>query len=127
MTPPLNILICEDNEFVLQITGFALEAEGFKIEMAKNTDEIFHKLTTNIKPSLILLDLNLPENGGAYVLSKLKNEKETKNIPVVLFSGEANLAEIAANLNADGYIQKPFEVATLIETVKKYVHPQIFK
>lgn len=82
------ILICEDNLPVLQITRFALEAEGFNVETATNTDEVYQNLEKDIKPSLIILDLNIPQVGGESVIHSLRSREETKSIPIILFSGK---------------------------------------
>jgi len=121
MKGPTFILVCEDSDDVLFITTFTLEAEGFIVITAKNTDELFLKLHSDPKPALILLDLNIPEIGGKAVIQQLKKMDDTKNIPVILFSGEEKLAEIASELKADGYLKKPFDITDLKELVAKFV------
>lgn len=118
------ILICEDSEPVAHLVSFAVKSQGFDAEIATTTEAIYQKIQLN-KPDLILLDLNLPGSGGAEALKKLKDQKETQQIPVILFSGEENLAEKAAELKADGYLCKPFEISdlnNLIDAFLKKVH-----
>lgn len=115
-----KILLCEDNDMVIHMTRFALESEGFEVETVSNTSEVFDRIKS-VTPDIILLDLNLPVDGGSFVMKKLKSEKETENIPVVLFSGEDKLPEISEKLKADGYIQKPYGVNDLIGTIQKFI------
>lgn len=115
------ILICDDNELIIQIMSFALEAAGFNIDTAKNTDEIFRKLESDIKPSLIFLDLNIPEAGGESVIQQLRNKDETKNIPVILFSGQENVNEIAEKLKVEGFMRKPFTSDDLKKIANKFL------
>ncbi len=116
-----HILVCEDNEAILLITTIALESEGFVVEKARTTNEIFLKLNNETKPLLILLDLNLPEGGGASVIQQLRNREDTKNIPIILFSGEKKLEEIAAGLQVDGFLHKPFDIADLKTITQKFI------
>lgn len=115
-----GILLCEDSNTVALATRFALEGEGLHVDTAKSTAEALQKLEVKI-PDLILLDLNLPEEGGAAVIRKLKASPKTQNIPVLLFSASDDLASISEELKADGYIKKPYEVADLIATVQKHL------
>lgn len=115
------ILVCDDSEFILQVAAFALEAEGFNVVTAKNTAEITHRLEAETKPSLVLLDLNIPDDGGESIIQQLKSKDETKNIPVVLFSASENLQEIAAKLGAQGFLKKPFDNEELKKIVTRYV------
>lgn len=115
-----KILLCEDNDMVTSITRYTLESEDFEVETAINTDEIFEKLETS-KVDLILLDLNMPRKGGAFVMQEIKKQKETENIPVILFSGAEDLEKISTQLGADGFIHKPYDVKVLIDTVRKFI------
>jgi DNA-binding response OmpR family regulator len=119
MNKPI-ILVCDDSDVILHLVAFALQAQGFEVIAAGSTDEIYLKMESS-KPTLILLDLNIPLAGGAAVLEKLKTNTETNQIPVVLFSGENKLQEIAEELKADGFLQKPFDVNELVNVVRKFI------
>lgn len=118
------ILLCDDNEEVSLITKFYLESENYEVETAKNTDDLFKQIEENL-PSLIILDLNIPREGGEKVIHKLKSNSVTRNIPVILFSGKENLEEIATNLKAEGFLKKPFDLNNLMDVVSKYVSLKI--
>jgi CheY-like chemotaxis protein len=113
-----KVLVCDDSDMMVKMTKFALEAEGFEVDAANHTGEIFSKISEG-KPDLILLDLNLPDAGGKTVLEELKRQEDTRHIPVVLFSGEEKLGHIAEQLKADGFIGKPFDVPGMIDTIQK--------
>ncbi len=116
-----NILICEDNLFVLQLTSFTLEAAGFVVDTAMNTAEIFRKLRDKTMPALILLDLHIPESGGEFVIQQIRNQEQTKNIPIILFSGEEKIKEIADKLKVDGFLRKPYDNKELISAAHKFI------
>ncbi len=112
-----RILICEDNEAIVQLTSFALQAEGYETDTAETTDQVLEKLNSSF-PDLVLLDLNLPEKGGAFIIEHLRSKDETSHIPVLLFSAEEKLAEITKELHADGYVKKPFDVNELMLSIE---------
>ncbi|MGZ4056729.1 MAG: response regulator [Bacteroidia bacterium] len=115
-----TILICDDNDLILTMAGFVLKSKGYVVETARNTDEIYRKIENNT-PALIFLDLNLPQEGGESVIQNLRSDNKTKNIPVILFSAEENLPEIAAKLMVDGFLRKPFENEGLIAIVNRFI------
>lgn len=73
-------------------------------------------------PDLILLDLHLPDQNGAQVLSRLKAEPTTESIPVVILSADATYrqADEVIALGADAYLTKPIRLAELLQTVDHY-------
>jgi two-component system phosphate regulon response regulator PhoB len=74
----------------------------------------------NIYPSLILIDNWLDYASGAEICKQLKTNMDTKNIPVILMSACMGLKKIAEDCKADGYLEKPFEIEDLSETVKYF-------
>jgi CheY-like chemotaxis protein len=69
-----------------------------------------------------LLDLVMPDIEGLDVLKQLKEEIETKNIPVIVLTGKAGLEEQSQSMlmGAEGVIAKPTELRGIIDQVKKY-------
>ncbi len=65
------------------------------------------------------MDLWIPEIGGEKAIAIAKQNEKTKNIPVLIFSANADIKDICKKVNADGYIEKPFTVNILIETIQK--------
>lgn len=84
-----TILMIEDDLEQLKMYGFVFEKAGYRFLKAPNKIEGFD-LAKKEKPDLILLDLLLngfnAARGGIYVLTKLKADKETANIPIVIFT-----------------------------------------
>ena len=67
------------------------------------------------------MDLWIPEIGGELSIKILKENADTKHIPVIIFSANSELKEICKKINADGYLEKPFNIALLKETVEKHI------
>ena len=70
-------------------------------------------------PDLVLLDLNLPDIGGAEILSRLRAEPVTSKVRVVVVSADANPHQIRnlTDAGADGYLTKPLAVQELFKTL----------
>ena len=66
----------------------------------------------SIKPNLIIMDLWIPEIGGEKAVTMIKENSATRHIPVLLFSANAEIKEVCKKINADGYIEKPFNINT---------------
>jgi len=123
------ILLIEDNPIDLDLTlrAFASRKITNKIEIARDGEEALAFLPKwdkgATKPSVILLDLNLPKINGLEVLKILKSHPEYKTIPVVILttSSQSSDMETAYLLGVNSYIVKPvsfekfMEVATQID------------
>ena len=117
-----RILIIDDT----LINIFALKGmlqETYKISAATSgTDGL--KIATEQKPDLILLDITMPQMDGYQVLSALKSNAITEDIPVIVISGldyEKDKQKAFA-LGAVDYIQKPFMADVIKETLSKHCH-----
>ena len=112
--PQKNILIIDDDQSVTQMLSMLLETKGYKVDIARNGEEAFQKVTSTT--DLILLDLILPDQGGFEVCRKLKEDKNTIQIPVIVLSGKLLSEDIVQGLyvGADDYLTKPFDYEELI-------------
>jgi CheY-like chemotaxis protein len=102
-----KVLIIEDDVILMRFYNKLLTAEGYEVEMADDGREGIRKIKST-KPSLILLDIMLPEMNGIEVLEIIKANPETKDIPVVVLTNLAgrNDAEYALEKGADRYLIK---------------------
>ncbi len=115
-----KILICDDDPDILLVCKLILQKNDFDVETSTTCEAIFPAMK-DIAPDLILMDVWIPEMGGEAATLKLKAGASTKHIPVILFSAHKELESLAKKINADGYIQKPFEMAELIRIIKQSI------
>ncbi|MFC1617122.1 response regulator [Candidatus Margulisiibacteriota bacterium] len=116
-----TILLVDDEVDILKILTLRLEAAGYKIETAKNGNEVFEKIKI-AKPDLIFIDYFLPGKNGFLVIKELKESLEYKDIPVLLISGaKEKIEEKGLDKLADAVLYKPFNKEELLATIKKII------
>lgn len=79
------------------------------------------ELTGKLLPSLVLLDLNLPDISGIQVIQELKKNELTREIPVIILSADATSIQNLKSQGADTYLTKPINIAEFINTLKYYI------
>jgi len=102
-----KILIIEDESALQKTLGEVLSQQGYQVLPALN-GEVGLKLAQSEKPDLILLDLILPKIHGFDVLKKIKDNPETKEIPVIILTNLESMEDVkrAMELGATTYLVK---------------------
>jgi len=102
-----KILIVEDDEFLLSMYSTKFEIEGYEVIMASDGEMGYDKAQKE-KPGIILLDIMLPNMDGFDVLKKLKANRETNAIPVILLTNLSQKQDVeqGLSLGADDYLVK---------------------
>src|SRR4030065_2693377 len=111
-----DILIVDDDADIREALTQALESEGYRVSLAVDGRDAWEKLHSGPSPALILLDLMMPIMNGVEFLAALRADAALKGLPVILVSAFDSVA--AAHLHqAQCYLPKPVDLATLMETV----------
>ncbi len=115
-------LIVDDEKLILISTRIVLESVGFKIVTAASGEEAL-VIARAAQPGLILLDIMMPGIDGWETLSRLKEDPELKEIPVIIFTAREHSRgrQLAREMGAVDYFQKPFEPDELIDIVEEYL------
>jgi len=119
---PLTVLVADDDRDLLFLVKMELEREGFRVEIAHNGEGI-STVALNKPIDLILLDISMDGVNGDDICRELKAHKILSAIPIILFSANEDLEQIACECGADGFIAKPFESATVRKTILEKVRP----
>lgn len=114
-----SILICDDDAGILDVTTMILQDKGYHVTALHNCHDIMAKIE-KLKPAVILLDLWMPDVNGEEVTRALKNNKKTKDIPVIIISASKDTKKVAENAGANDFICKPFDIEDLETKVDKY-------
>jgi CheY-like chemotaxis protein len=113
MNPPVkSIFIFDDDEDILSICSYILEEKGWMVYTSTDCNDVIQKVTET-RPAVILMDNWIPDEGGVVATQKLKASNELKQIPVIYFSANSDIATIADQAGADTYLAKPFDLLDL--------------
>lgn len=120
MSNHISILIIEDEEHIRIVLDYNLKLDGFEVYLAADGPSGL-ELTYQRRPDVILLDWMMPGMNGLEVLSELKNDKTTENIPVFMLTAKGMPSDInrAFNMGVDDYITKPFDPMLLGKTIRE--------
>ena len=103
------ILIYDDNMEILFLCKSILRKTDYRVETRSRCETVIEDVAS-LRPDLILMDLWIPEIGGEKAVTILKHDPATAHVPILLFSANAEIKDIAEKVKADGYIEKPFDV-----------------
>ncbi len=115
------ILVVEDNDDVRDIITIYLRRNGYAVTEAPDGMAAVDVLS-NLKPNVILLDVLLPKLDGIEVLKRLRESEAGNSIPVVMMSAVLQTRDLkseTARLNVHSFLQKPFQMRTLLERVEQ--------
>ena len=114
-----RILVAEDEPDVLSLISSNLVSAGFNVIKAENGLVALNQAKETL-PSLIVLDLMLPELSGLEVCKLLKKEPQTSQIPIIMLTAKAEEVDriVGLELGADDYLTKPFSPRELVLRVK---------
>jgi DNA-binding response OmpR family regulator len=114
------VLVIDDNPDLLDIVDAILSNSGYIVAKAQSGENGV-QVAKALHPDLILLDINMPKMDGWEVLSLLKGQDETKDIPVAIFSVRTDLRDkmLGFQKGAVDYISKPFQYNRLTEKIEK--------
>ena len=120
-----KILVVDDEPDVVELVDFNLKAAGYDVVTATDGEEALKKARA-VLPSLIILDLMLPEVDGLEVCKILRRDPQTSGIPIIMLTAKA--AEIdrilGLELGADDYVTKPFSPRELVLRVKRLLRSE---
>ncbi|HSS94786.1 MAG TPA: response regulator [Candidatus Dormibacteraeota bacterium] len=124
MTAAALILVVEDNEANRLLASAVLEREGYRVELAANSEEALERLTAQA-PDLILMDVQLPGQDGLSLTRQLKTDARTASIPVIALTALAMMGDRERTLEAgcSGYISKPINTRTFAAEVGRFLPP----
>ncbi|MBF0280404.1 MAG: PAS domain S-box protein [SAR324 cluster bacterium] len=124
---PAKILITDDIEINRNLVREYLAPYNFTLADAKNGQEAV-ALANNFKPDVILMDMRMPVMDGYNATMELKNEQETKNIPVIALTASAMLqSEEVVSKICDGYLRKPVNQEELVAELTNFLGYSIIK
>lgn len=107
-----RVLILDDDLDILQICTIVLKKKGLEVQTLNNSNQVVSQVR-DFQPDVILMDNWIPGPGGIEATRLLKLSPDTQDIPVIFFSANSNVTQLAREARADYFLQKPFDITEL--------------
>jgi DNA-binding response OmpR family regulator len=118
------ILVVDDDPGILDALRFLFEEEGYRVLTNEKGDHAESLRDENGGlPDLIVLDVLLSGKDGRLICQKLKRQRETRHIPIVMISAHPDAERSTMEVGADAFIAKPFAIDDLLATVAALLAP----
>jgi len=114
-----SVLVVEDEEALATLLRYNLEKEGYEATVAMDGEEAMLAIDERM-PDVVLLDWMLPNVSGVEVCRRLRSQRETRNLPVIMLTARGEESDRLRGLEtgADDYVVKPFSMAELIARIR---------
>jgi CheY-like chemotaxis protein len=114
-----RILVVDDDTSIRSFVEMALDSEGYVVSTATNGAQAL-AVTDQVQPDLILLDMRMPIMDGWTFARMYREQARGPKAPIVVITAATDAGERAAEIQADGYLGKPFDLDELLGLVQKY-------
>lgn len=113
------VFILEDDDNIRKLINYSLKSQGFGVKDFP-LPSLFWSAIEKENPDLVLLDIMLPEEDGISILKKLRSNKKTSSIPVIMLTAKDSEYDVVTGLDAgaDDYVTKPFGMMALASRIK---------
>jgi len=117
-----RILIVDDNPTNLKLVTFVVKAQGYEVTTASDADTAVASIR-EARPTVILMDLQLPGIDGLELTRRLKADPATRAIPIVAVTAYAMKGdhEKALSAGCDDYVTKPIDTRALPDVISRHV------
>lgn len=115
----LSVLVVDDDEKLAKLVRTYFKMEGFEARIA-GSRAAFEAALREARPSLVLLDVMLPDADGLELLAAMRKHPAVKDVPVVMMTAKATREAVLQGIKrgANGYVTKPFTVDVLLKAAK---------
>lgn len=113
-----NILVIEDNYAILDVITLILQSEAYKVTGLHKSVDMMEHINT-FKPDLMILDIMLPDADGRELLTQIRTNQKTANIPVLMISAKYTSQTIQhGDHKPNGFLAKPFDIDDLLDKIE---------
>ncbi|ACH37769.1 response receiver CheY associated with MCPs of class 40H [Citrifermentans bemidjiense Bem] len=113
-----RILVVEDEESLLKLESILFTSKGYQVTGVRGGVDALRSISQD-RPDLVVLDIMLPDMDGFEVCRSIKEDPETRSIPVVMLTAKKSSRDLEAGrvAGADAYITKPFKSVKVLEVI----------
>ncbi len=116
-----KILVVDDDTDILGLVEIMLHSNNYDVKAISRWQDIDNSIH-NFHPDLVLLDVSLGGADGREICKSIKMAKDTKNLPVILFSANPDMGKFIEECQAQSFIAKPFEIRYLLSTIESFLN-----
>ncbi len=113
-----TVLVVDDETFIVDILTEALESAGYQVYTAAGDATL--RTAREVRPDLILLDILMPAMDGGDVSRRLRADPRTAGIPIIALTALLDIHTRMAEMPVDDYLVKPFDLAELLDHVRRW-------
>jgi len=117
---PVDVFVVEDEQDSRDVICDYLLLEGYSVADARNGESALSLLRDGLRPSLILLDLNMPVLDGWGFLREIEQQPELARVPIVFASGTGLPQSVPTRKHDAGFLKKPIDVQRLLRLVREH-------
>lgn len=117
-----RVLVIDDDPGILETVEGVLALEGYEVDLAWDGAQALQKVSVFL-PSLIMLDIMMPQMDGYAVAAELQRNGWRPAIPLIVMTADGRAAAKASQIGAEGYVVKPFAIDTLVREVARLIGP----
>lgn len=114
------ILVCDDEEGILDVVEMMLDAEGFTVKTEIESAHVLDRIR-EYTPDLLIVDLWMPVMSGDEVIRKIRANETIKSLPIMVMSASRDGEGIAFEAGADQFISKPFDINAFVSKVDELI------
>ena len=117
---PGRIMIFDDDPDLIEVCSILLKSKNYEVRGFCKCTDILDEVKL-FSPNVILMDNWIPEEGGVKATQQIKNDFILRSIPVIFFSANDRVQDLAAEAGAEFFLQKPFEIEELETAISKAI------
>jgi CheY-like chemotaxis protein len=116
-----TVLIVEDDPDQLALADLRVSMAGYPVRVARNAAEFVNEIRTHAPPSIVLLDVMLPDGDGFDILARIRHHPKLAMLPVVMLTAKTEAGDIrrGLELGADAYVTKPYSKSVLVDAIRQ--------
>ena len=118
----MKIMLVDDDGGIQEVCKTILQSEGYVVYgmmRCENVAELVEEVI-RFQPSLVFMDQSMPHISGAEAIEALRAGPVTRNVPVIYFSANVDIARLAEKAGANDFLQKPFDIAEMFRIIELY-------
>ena len=120
MEKQLRVLVVDDDIALCELVAKAFELEGIDVDEAHHVVEADTIVNERV-PDAVILDIGLPGIDGLFYCQRLRENPQTRNVPIIAISGSANAGASALDAGATAFVHKPFDPLELMTMIERMI------